>query len=231
MNNLQLVVTEDGSHTIYNSDKSEHYHSTHGAVQESDHIFINYGLKEKLQRGKVINILEVGFGTGLNCLLSYNTQKHFHVENGNTEGCKLHYFAVEPFPIPSEMIDHLNYTDYLSGKGLKEAFMQMHSFTSGVKELSDSFILEKTDCLIQEYKSEIYRFDLVYFDAFSPDSDPALWTKEVFSKIYGSLHNDAILVTYCSKGIVRRTLNECGFKTERLPGPPGKREVLRAVKD
>ncbi len=213
----QIVTSKDGSHTLFVPDLNEHYHSVNGAIQESLHVFIEAGLNQIVK--KDINILEFGFGTGLNAFLtavkSHNKNIIFH--------------TLEKYPIDLNIINTLNYKDAFKGK-YNDIFIKIHNCNWEQQEnISDAFSIKKTQCDFKtiELKNQ---YDLIYFDAFAPDIQPNLWTKEIFEKAYNALNSGGILTTYCAKGVVRRTMQEVGFKVERLPGPPGKREMLRATK-
>ena len=215
-----MVKTGDGSHTIYNTALNEHYHSVHGAVNESTHVFINAGLKEIVTHKKNISILEVGLGTGLNLLL---TLSFFQ---SNREGLQIGYTALEPFPPGEEFINALNYTRFFDAA----FFQQIHECDFNTQEtLLAGFIFEKVNQKLQGIDF-IKTFDLIYYDAFAPLVQPEMWNEDVFKKLFDCLNQDGILVTYCAKGEVKRTLKKVGFKVESLPGPPGKREMIRARK-
>jgi len=218
--NNQLKITEDGSHTVFSPDFSENYHSLHGALTESRHVFIINGLRIlKLQS---LRILEVGFGTGLNALLTIH-------EIAETQQI-IHYHAVEAFPLGESIYGQLNYSQGITG-AQPNLFMELHTCKwNEDRRLTRNFTLHKTYGLIQDISLE-GPYNLVYFDAFSPERQPGLWTTELFLRIFNSLVSGAIMVTYCAKGQVRRNLQEAGFRTERLPGAPGKREMLRAIKE
>jgi len=212
----KLIVTKDGSHTVFSERFGEHYHSLHGAIQESSHIFIEAGLRQ--HSAGSLNILEIGFGTGLNALLSY-------VEC-LTSGKIMGYTSLELYPLSIQDIKGMNYNDVL---GYEEEFLQMHQACWGEWiEIGPAFTLHKlkldltTGILVDKY-------DLIYFDAFSPEIQPELWTEPIFEKIALACNPGAILTTYSAKGDVRRALQRVGFKVERIPGPPGKREILRAT--
>lgn len=214
-----LRLTEDGSHTLYLKDLDEPYHSMHGAIQESRHVFINQGFK--LVHKDQLRILEIGLGTGLNLLLTYLESK--------IAGIRVHYHAVEKFPlIPSEYAS-LNYETMMEvpTDGILKRIHETPWDT--LVGLADGFSLfkEKADIRSMDPTGP---FDLVYFDAFAPDKQPDLWSSGVFSTIAGLTNPGAVLVTYSSKGIVRRALNDCGFQVLKVAGPPGKREMIRAVR-
>ncbi len=217
----KLIVTEDGSTTIYLEELNEHYHSTFGAIQESQHIFIEAGFKYLAAKTPSINLLEVGFGTGLNCLMSLQTAKNENVK----------YWGIEPFPVASELITSLNYGEILKHKSLVSKFDQMHQIPWNEEfKLSTNFTLRKIQETVQDVDLPKDFFNLVYFDAFAPDVQAELWTETVFKKIFKSMKPEGILLTYSVKGVVKRALKSSGFKIEKLPGPKGKREILSAQK-
>lgn len=244
---IKVELTEDGSVTLYSERVKEHYHSIHGAVQESYHVFIKAGLHYILSNRQSVNILEVGFGTGLNALLTLREACRFltHDDNfGANENSRelsgqstsknelsISYTALEPYPIEESLVDELNYIGFLSVPDMQNSFSLMHrSSDDALLQLGANFQFRKLNKRLEEYKSDKPLFDLVYFDAFSPVVEPNLWTIEVFHHLYNIMSMQSALVTYCSKGIVRRMMQECGFKVERLPGPPGKHEMIRALK-
>lgn len=215
-----LHLTGDGSETLYSTEMQESYHSLNGAAQESRHVFIDAGLKNCT--GKSIHLFEVGFGTGLNALLTWGEAKRRQLE--------VVYTSVEAFPLSLNMVTTLGY-ERLETNLHEEAFTQMHEGEWGIPinlengcfslcKLEGDFTLLKIPRAL----------DLVYFDAFSPDKQPEMWEEYLFKRLYDAMNNHGILVTYCAKGEVRRRLQRCGFEVERIPGPPGKREMLRAVK-
>ena len=214
MNKLQL--TEDGSHTIYSERFSEHYHSIHGAVQESKHVFIEAGLRRCTK--KSINILEIGFGTGLNALLSY-------LESG-VDKLSIRYTTIELYPLVPSETEKLNYSEILDSQSV---FDQMHAaYWEEWHSIDKNFSLLKLklDLTLFSLKG---KFDLIYFDAFSPEVQPELWEDAVFENMAAHCNPKAVLTTYSAKGAVRRSLQRAGFHVERIPGPPGKREMLRAT--
>ncbi len=214
------VITSDGSATLYNPTSGEHYHSTFGAIQESRHIFIEAGLSLFLKQSH-ISLFEVGFGTGLNALLS--------MKLGEEQGVNIHYTAVELYPIFPEESQQLNYPSLLEMDA--SLFLRMHESPQMQTSLTVHFYLEKIHEPFQELLFEPELFDVVYFDAFSPESQPEMWTEEGFEKLYQAIKPGGVLVTYSCKGLVKRALKSAGFRIEKLPGPPGKREFLRAWKD
>ena len=216
--NYELRITEDGSHSLYVPEIDECYHSSHGAIQESRHIFIEAGLKSCLKNEIVI--LEIGFGTGLNALLAYQ----YALKNGKN----IHYITLEKFPVSIEQVKQLNYPSMMD-ESLNEIFKAMHEVAwNEPHEISPFFILEKIKVDFTEYQ-HINQYDVIFFDAFSPEKQPEMWLQSQFEKIAAQCNEGAILTTYCAKGIVRRALQSAGFKVERLPGPPGKREILRGI--
>lgn len=215
-----IFITGDGSSTVFNQQAGEHYHSVHGAIQESKHVFIEAGLRH-IMYTEEIKILEIGFGTGLNCLLSL-------AEIAKTKQDAA-YFALEPFPLDESMAEVLNFCQFQDLERYRNEFREMHRFTEGVIELTSFFQLNRIKLRLEAAGLLPDFFNLVYFDAFSADTQPELWQPEIFVKIRTSMKAGGVLVTYAAKGSVRRALQESGFITERLPGPPGKREMLRAT--
>lgn len=213
-------MTADGSKTLLIEAWEEQYHSMHGAVQEAYHVFIKNGL-ELLHQG-AISILEIGFGTALNALITFlEAQKH---------GFSIHYTGVEAFPVTPEEADALQYPQLFPETDLKDAFAKMHASPWEIPvSLAPHFELTKKQCDFLEIE-EKDRFDLVYFDAFGARVQPELWTEVIFEKMFLALKKGGVLVTYAAKGSVRRGMQAVGFTVERLPGPPGKREMLRATK-
>lgn len=211
-----LTTTKDGSQTIYIPELDEHYNSTNGAIQEAMIVYLGAGLnycnKEK------INILEIGFGTGLNAFLTMNESKK-----------TINYSSIELYPLNKEEYSLLNHYKFIAGSK-KELFIKMHEVKwEEFYPITERFKLKKiqADLTINSFED---KYDVVYFDAFAPDVQPHLWTEEVFQKIYNSMNDGGILTTYCVKGIVKRALKSCGFRIEKLPGAAGKREMLRAIK-
>lgn len=215
----EIRKTEDGSDTIYVADLNEHYHSVHGAIRESEIICIDSGFS--YCTADPVRIFEAGFGTGLNALLTAVKSR-----TGNRE---VFYTAIEKFPLPPEIALRLNYPDLIPGD-YRTLFESMHTSPWGIPEkIFGNFTLLKLkgDLITDPVNGE---YDLIYFDAFGPDKQPEMWSKEVFRKIAGITSANAILVTYSVKGDVKRRLREVGFNLTLLPGPRGKRHILRAVK-
>jgi tRNA U34 5-methylaminomethyl-2-thiouridine-forming methyltransferase MnmC len=215
-----VIITSDGSHSLYLKDKNETYHSRHGAIQESLHVFIGAGLKPLIESGeKEIKILEIGFGTGLNALLT--------LQEAEKSKLSIEYTSLEAFPLGNEITRQLNYGATLNAP---DEFGKLHSSSwAEAAEVSPHFRLKKIHTRLENFSTE-EKFNLIYFDVFAPTVQPELWTGEIFRKMYALLETGGILVTYCSKGDVRRAMIAAGFQVEKLPGPPGKREMLRARK-
>lgn len=215
----EIRITEDGSTTLYVPEMNENYHSTHGAIQESMHVFIQSGLFQLVEQEE-LKIFEMGFGTGLNCFLTL-----LHAGKA-----KVQYVALEKYPLEEELIQQLNYHEVLKVDKLENHLyntIQSASWNNTSIDMNKNFSLQKCKGDLLSYNSD-KKFDLIYFDAFAPQFQPELWTVKVFKKMYESLHQNGILVTYCAKGEVRRNMINSGFHVERIAGPPGKREMLRA---
>ena len=215
---VSIETTNDGSNTLYVKEIDEHYHSIKGALTESQHIFINCGLKE-IQNDK-IDIFEVGFGTGLNAILTLLNGKSKYIS----------YTTIEKFPLPIEIITRINYSSIFNEEEYS-LYRQLHeSQWNEYVEISKDFTLKKiqSDLTTLSFSDN---YDLVYYDAFSPEKQPEMWKEEIFNKIFNCLRPGGVLVTYCAKGEIRRRMQKVGFTVERLAGPPnGKREILRARK-
>ncbi|PRY10894.1 tRNA U34 5-methylaminomethyl-2-thiouridine-forming methyltransferase MnmC [Pontibacter ummariensis] len=220
---LEIRQTKDGSNTLYVPELNEHYHSVHGALQESQHVFIKHGLEHVLQSKKDIKILEVGFGTGLNAVLTFPfalAQKAF-----------IQYDTLEKFPLSEELVNQLQFEQVILNPELQDVFKQMHQADWNVPvDLIPYFTLQKIHETLEEFVPPQSYYDLVYFDAFAPEKQPELWTEAMFRKLYQATRPGGVLVTYCAKGSFKRSLKAAGFEVEALPGPPGKREMTRGVK-
>lgn len=216
-----IVTTSDGSHSLWAPEFDEHYHSVHGALQESMHVFIKMGWDEWKDKKDIITIFEMGFGTGLN---AYLTQLE-----AEKAGTTVNYIGLEKYPLSEEEAAQLNYADAIDG-GRQEDFLALHATPWGImEEIKPHFNLLKLETDLTTY-GPCHRFDLIYFDAFAPNSQPELWTEAVFTRLFKACNPDAMLVTYCAKGDVRRALQAAGWTVEKVPGPPGKREMLRGRK-
>lgn len=218
----RILLTGDGSHTVSIPGAGVTYHSMHGAAQESRHIFIEAGLKPLITQSRPLNVFEMGFGTGLNALLT------LELAAGNN--LAIHYVAAEPNPLAAEEYSMLNYCVVLQLQHLTPMFTAMHA--AGYEKdvlIHPEFTLHKT-MKVETKTNWTNRFDLVYYDAFAPGDQPEMWTENAFATMFDLLNNDGILVTYSSKGAVRRALAAVGFEVEKLPGPMGKREITRAKK-
>lgn len=217
----ELVKTDDGSDTLFVRELGEHYHSTYGAVQESMHVFIDAGLRKCNQ--PIVNIFEVGFGTGLNAYLTL-------LETIKTDQ-SVRYITVEKYPLPTELWSAINYPAII-GDGNPELFQLIHEamWNQEVKITDHFSILKLSSNFVDVDYSYFPMFDLIYFDAFSPEKQPELWDISIFTRLASHCAHLAKFVTYCAKGAVRRSLIEAGFSIERIPGPPGKREMIRGTK-
>jgi tRNA U34 5-methylaminomethyl-2-thiouridine-forming methyltransferase MnmC len=215
---FDLIESGDGSHTLRVEALKEHYHSHKGAMQESMHVFIKMGLGQ-LPARQEIAILEVGFGTGLNALLT--------CLKGTAS---VQYTALETNPLPRELVSRLNYPQLTGDDRASDLFLALHDAPWNASvEITAGFNLEKLTAPIETFTSH-KQFDLVYYDAFAPHAQPELWTPAIWKRLIGLMNPGGVLVTYCAKGQVRRDMQSAGFQVERLEGPPGKREMLRAQK-
>lgn len=216
-----IQTSGDGSHTVLSKTFEDvTYHSRHGAIAESNVVFIDAGLNYHLSRGKKqIKVFEMGFGTGLNALLSYIWSREKQVS--------VDYQTVEAYPLESHIFLQLNYAEIL---GEKSVFESLHTIAWDQKHvIADFFSFNKHLSLVEDVKID-GRVDVIFYDAFAPSSQPHLWEIPILEKMYGVLNNGGILVSYCAQGAFKRNLKTCGFLVESIPGPPGKREMTRAVK-
>lgn len=224
MTQHKIVETEDGSFTLFSTEIGEHYHSTKGALQESQHVFIKEGLLHYISNNphkKRINILEMGFGTGLNALLALKVGIDYKLE--------IFYTTIEKYPIPINLAQKLNCGQLFDNKGYVDYYNQLHFAEWNVETKINIFYLNKIQTDITDYLPQT-PVDVVFFDAFSPKVQQELWSVEIFTKIYQAMTDNAVLTTYSAKGDVRRNLIASGFSVVKLQGPPGKRHILRAVK-
>lgn len=218
---IKIITTEDGSHSIHLAELEETYHSIHGAIQESNHVFIEAGLNYWLSKNSnptSLSILEFGFGTGLNALLTAI----------KVDVCrKTSYHTLEKFPLSKEITDSLNYGEIL---GKPELFHKIHSANWGLEQsIMPYFSIKKIETDFSDFSAND-DYNIIYFDAFAPSKQPQLWTKSIFERCYQMIKKGGVLVTYSAKGQLKRDLRSIGFMVESLPGPPGKFEITRAIK-
>jgi tRNA U34 5-methylaminomethyl-2-thiouridine-forming methyltransferase MnmC len=227
---MYIITTKDGSHSLFSEEYDEIYHSGNGAIQESQHVFMNsgfdYGVNFFLSPSRDENklkIFEVGFGTGLNALLT--------IIASQKQGVSVYYETIEKYPVPLDVIKELNYTQLLENEKYRPPFHSMHLSTwNNEHAITPNFSFEKNHESLLNFQPAQQAFHVIYFDAFAPENQPEMWTVEVMKKLYQSLQPNGILVSYCSKSAFRKTLLEAGFEVEKLQGPPGKREMVRAHK-
>ena len=217
---MEIEKTADGSYTLFVPELDEHYHSVKGALTESEHIFINMGLKHSSAPSP--RILEIGFGTGLNAFLT-----SLEAEKDNRS---IFYTTIEKYPLDMETIKLLDYPELIAPEESKLFYSIHNAGWNSPQTISGNFTIEKIEGDFTEYRFR-NGYDIIYFDAFAPEKQPEMWSQTLFNNLYEVLNDDGILTTYCAKGAVRRMLQEAGFIVERLPGPPGgKREILRGTK-
>jgi tRNA U34 5-methylaminomethyl-2-thiouridine-forming methyltransferase MnmC len=219
-NLIEIFQTEDGSKSLLRKDIGESYHSHFGALTETNTIYIDYGFRYFccLDNKEQVNVLEIGFGTGLNAIAT--------LKNSNQR--KIFYQTIELYPIAQSIAENLSYGEQLS---LKEEFDLLHKCDwEEVVSINSDFKIKKCEADACSYDLPKDFFDVVYFDAFSPEKDSDLWSEEMFSKVYDSLKKGGVLTTYCCKGEIKRRMKKAGFSITKLPGPKGKREILRAEK-
>ena len=228
-----IITTADGSKTIQIEEWNEHYHSIHGAIQEAKHVYIKSGLlfcidslldssREGFEESQNISILEIGFGTGLNAFLTLLKAEELKQN--------IQYSGVEAYPILPEELQQLNYIEQLSTKHLEQTFEALHQSPWGKEiKVTPHFQLFKQQKQFQDIQEENI-YDLIYFDAFGPRVQPELWTEHLFKIMYKALKPNGVLVTYSVNGSARRAMHSVGFLVKKIPGPPGKREMLRARK-
>ena len=212
---MKIIKTKDGSNTIFLDSINETYHSIHGAILESKHVFINNGLFTINK--KRLKILEIGLGTGLNTLLCIN----------NIKDKTIFYTSIEPKPIDINIIEKLNYGEILN---TINTFKKIHQSNWDEKiEIKKNFFLIKIKKTIQKYITK-EKFDIIFFDAFAPNKQPEMYEHEIINKCYQLINRGGFLVTYCAQGKFKRTLNKIGFNVQTLNGPPGKREMVKAIR-
>jgi tRNA U34 5-methylaminomethyl-2-thiouridine-forming methyltransferase MnmC len=219
----QIIITKDGSHSLLNIQLNETYHSVHGALQESKYVFIEKGLRywcSNRPHSGPVRIFEVGFGTGLNALLTLEAVAGL--------GISVNYTTIEAYPLLASTYESLNYSTTL---GLENEFLQLHRAPWDVHhQIGSSFVLEKVYQRVEDFDLSTRPIDVVYFDAFAPSKQPEMWHRGLLEKIFASLAPGGVFVTYCAKGQLKRDLKDIGFRVETLPGPPGKKEMIRANK-
>jgi tRNA U34 5-methylaminomethyl-2-thiouridine-forming methyltransferase MnmC len=237
MREVRIIETEDGSHSLFVPELNETYHSFHGALQESEHVFIRSGLDYLLQRDldknsqsspdkaevPNVKVLEIGFGTGLNALLTirYLSQR---------PEMAIYYHTLEPYPLSLEVINSLNYVKLLHSQFLEAEFQRIHNAPWNTPNInSNGFTFYKEQTTLEDFAFH-NQFNIIYFDAFAPNKQAELWTLEIMQKCYDLLEDEGILVTYCAQGQFKRNLKAAGFQVETIPGPPGKKEMVRAYK-
>lgn len=219
MNRIKIIVTADGSHSLFNEALDEPYHSRHGAVQESLHVFIDHGFRHlvQTQQPKLVSILEVGFGTGLNALLT--------LAEAIESDIAVAYTSLETYPLSQEVWVKLNYPD------TNNLFKELHQAEwEKWSQINSQLSLLKLEKSLQDVELAPLQYDLIYFDAFAPNKQPELWELTVLDKVVKTLKSGGMFVTYCAKGQLKRDLKSLGLIVESLPGPPGKREMVRALK-
>lgn len=225
MDELIVIHTEDGSTSLFHNGLQETYHSVHGAIQESQHVFIEAGLHHwlRVSNRQTISILEIGFGTGLNALLTALAAEKVGVE--------IEYETIEAFPLTMEMVALLNYPSIIGTDNAKSVFENLHQADwNQPKKMSPYFDFLKSDIKLQETDFGDEKFDLIFFDAFGPDKQPDMWERSNLVKMARAMKPQGVFVTYSAKGQLKRDLVSLGLLVEKIPGPPGKREMIRATK-
>jgi len=219
----QIFKTSDGSHSIQSEKYGVSYHSRYGAVQETQHVFIDAGLRLKAVVQSDISVLEIGFGTGLNAFMTL-----LEAEKRNLT---IRYTTLEAYPLEAAIYHQLNFPEVLQAQAFENAFRKMHEGPwQEPLQLSDHFVFQKIRSRVEELVFEP-AFDLIYYDAFAPNAQPEIWEEAVLEKMYQALLPGGVLTTYCAKGSVKRSLRSIGFRVEAIDGPPGKREMTRAFKE
>jgi len=225
----KIEITEDGSSTLLHPKFKAHYHSVFGAIEESNHVYINAGLlyflssEEKQEVKQSCSVLEVGFGSGLN---AFNT-----LLKTEAMPTTIDYVGIEAYPVALETIENLNYIQQFKAEAQAETFKKMHTVSWETKhQITKDFSLTKHQMDIFDLKVK-EAFDVIYFDAFGPGAQPELWTEPIFDIMFSALKKGGVLITYCAQGAARRAMQSAGFKVSKLPGPPKKRHILRAIKD
>lgn len=222
---MKVILTDDGSKTIYLEEIEESYHSRHGAIRESMHVFIKNGFRylSGLKSQDEIHIFELGFGTGLNALLTAIESLKFKIP--------VKYTSLEPFPLPDKIIHELNYGQLLQHPGGRETWRVIHKTEwNRFNKIHPFFLLKKIKMKIEDFEPSTDLFDLVYFDAFAPNKQPEIWEKEILQKIFDISAYESVFVTYSAQGKLKRNLHAIGYDLHSLQGPPGKKEMVRGLK-
>lgn len=222
MSSPNLIITGDGSHSLLNVQMNETYHSVHGAIRESRHVFIREGLAFWCEHHtEAAAVLEVGFGTGLNALLS--------LEFSGIQKRSINYETLEAYPLGPEVYNDLNYGEKILGR---DSLQNLHELPwSTTHRITDFFSIAKHAARLQEFEIAPDSYDVIYFDAFAPSKQPEMWELPLLAKVVLGLRPSGVFVTYCAKGQLKRDLRQLGLKVETLPGPPGKKEMIRAIVD
>ncbi|OEK06404.1 tRNA (5-methylaminomethyl-2-thiouridine)(34)-methyltransferase MnmD [Roseivirga misakiensis] len=223
MSHIKIIETSDGSQSLYHESLNETYHSTHGAVTESQHVFIKHGLEFLVNSGKEhIRILEVGFGTGLNALLTLGF-------TNIAGGISIDYTTLEPYPLTQAIIDQLKYHEQLADQVSQNDFLNLHNANWGERQqLTSQFAFTKHQTTLQSFRpSDSY--DLIYYDAFAPSKQSEMWELSLLKQLKQNFNDGAVLVTYCARGQFKRDLATIEMSVETLPGPPGKKEMVRGI--
>lgn len=217
----EIIVTGDGSHSLFDRSRNETYHSVHGAIQESKHVFISAGLEHSLTvTGNSIDVLEIGFGTGLNVLLALLFSRQ--------HSRQVNFTSIEAYPLPEQIWSKLNYAGQL---GAAEDFVRIHSCSwENRHSLSDKFSLAKCHTTLESFTIPDDNFDVIFYDAFAPSRQPEMWHIALLEKVCAGLRSPGVFVTYCATGQLKRDLRSLGLNVETLAGPPGKKEMVRASK-
>jgi tRNA U34 5-methylaminomethyl-2-thiouridine-forming methyltransferase MnmC len=223
MMKTEIRQTKDGSTTLFVPALNEHYHSVNGALQESEHVFIRAGLEYCWTRAADLGILEIGFGTGLNALLTL--QQTLRQQKG------VYYHTLEKYPLAPAVIQEMHFERFILNPELLDYLLPLHAAPwNGPVKLGPFFTLHKSEADLESYDFPDNAYHLIYFDAFAPEKQPELWSDAIFQKLFGATKPGGILVSYCAKGTFKRSLKAAGFTVEALPGPAGKREMTRAHK-
>ncbi|MEZ5058705.1 MAG: tRNA (5-methylaminomethyl-2-thiouridine)(34)-methyltransferase MnmD [Saprospiraceae bacterium] len=219
----EILDTHDGSHTLLSQQHGVTYHSKYGAITETNHVFIEAALRFKAAIQQDIRILEIGFGTGLN---AYAT-----LLDAVKRNLKIVYTTYEAFPISEDQAASLNYHEQLEPEMGNSNFMHLHQLDWNQQHfINENFQFQKINQTFQTI-NDTDLYDIIYFDAFAPESQPELWNEELLAKMFAALKTGGLLTTYCAKGVVKRTFKKVGFTLETLQGPPGKREMIRVSKE